>query len=147
MLYFFIFISVLFVIYILSFILLNKGNPANVTDKVGSFYEPFFKFITTQYNLPYFDTQLVINTPPFPFYSLICMEYTGNKELVNKFLSNLLLKKYVLKMLKIYKKDLVNRNKFEINMVFRLLLDNNAEPIGIVACFNSSTDYFPLSLH
>ena len=144
MLYFFTFVFVLFFLYIISLFFLNRENPINVTNDVGSFYTPFFKLIKEKYNLPYFDTQIVINTSPFPFYNLICMEYTGNTNLVNKFINDRLHKNYVLKMLKIYKKDLIEQNKLEMNTVFRLLLNENAEPMGIVACFNTSVDYFRL---
>ena len=125
---------------IVLYIYATKSKPANVNSQI-EFYKPFFDFVVQKYHIKDFTAQIVINKS---FNSLICLEYTGDSSVVNKFISNRLYRQFALKMLKIYVKKLAKDKKLNINTVFRLILNKEAEPIGIICCNDQFFDYLSL---
>lgn len=118
----------------------TQSKPVNANSQI-EFYKPFFDFVIQKYHINDFTAQIVINKS---FNSLMCLEYTGDSSVVNKFISNRLYKQFVLKMLKIYVNKLTKDKKLNINTVFRLILNKKAEPIGIICCNDNFFDYLPL---
>lgn len=125
----------------LAFHIMAINSKPTDANSQKDFYQPFFDFIIKTYNIGNFEAQIAINKS---INNLICLEYTGDSSIVDKFFSNSTCKKYIAKMLSIYRKELIKEGKFEINAVFRLLLDKNADPLGIICCGKTSCDYWPL---
>ena len=138
------FLSLIFLIKILFHFYCTKNTPVNVTDQAENLLKPFFDFAMKTYNIKDFKAQIVINKEPLSLKNLLCLEYSGDSNVVNKFISNDLAKTYVLKMLKLFIKSLIQSKQFENNTVFRLLLDETADPIGILSCSIKHCNYWPL---
>ena len=76
----------------------------------------------------------------------MCLEYTGNKSIVEEFMSNKINMDKVFSARESLSKKLIEKKLLTLRTVYRVFLDKDAEPICLVAILDANGNHIYLAL-